>query len=200
MTRAMTAAILVAIAMAGVIFARASSDDAGNGARAAVGANLWDRMQAAAGDTPVAQARATLRQSVGAAGGPVGRMPAVLQAKVRASLGVPAGVPFEDARRLATPRGAIWLTDLRRATCIVRAHDGALACDTTAHVARHGLALAVYAVAHGRPRDFVLFGLVPDDVRRARVRVGGGVRAVRVDDNVYAVAAPGPIALDRLLR
>jgi hypothetical protein len=202
MTRAMTLMILVAIAMAGVILVRTSGDDVGDGgaAGAAVRTGLWARMQAAAGDAPIGEARTELRRAIRVARATPDRMPAALQAKVRASLGIPADVPFEDAHRLATRRGTIWLTDLRRATCIVQARDGALACDTTAHVARRGLVLTVYAVTHDRPHDFVLFGLAPDGVRRARLHDGDRVRAVAVRGNVYAAGSSRPLALDRLLR
>ena len=104
---------------------------------------------------------------------------------------------WERARPEDQPIG---LTDLRRATCIVQASDGALACDTTAHVARRGVVLSVYAVTDNRPHDFVLFGLAPDGIRHAQVRTAGRVRAVTVRDNVYSAAAPGPITLAGLLR
>lgn len=198
MTRAMTAVILVAIAMAGLVLVRRSGSDAGDGAPMQL--SLWSRMQAAAGDVPVQEARSVLRRNVRAAREAPGRMPVALQAKVRASLSVPAGVPFENTHRLDTPRGALWLTDLRRATCIVQASDGALACDTTAHVAQRGVVLSVYAVTDNRPHDFVLFGLAPDGIRHAQVRTAGRVRAVAVRDNVYSAAAPGPITLAGLLR
>jgi hypothetical protein len=202
MKRTMTTAVLVAIAMAAVILVRTSGDDAGDrgAAGAAVPTSLWDQIQAAAAGTPVDAARAALRRNLRVARTTSGRMPAALQAKVRASLGVPAGVSFEDAHRLQTSRGALWLTNLRRATCVVQARDGALACDTTAHVARRGLVLNVYAVTRGgRMHDFVLFGLAPDGTRRARLRVGDHRREVVVRGNAYAAGAAGPIALERLL-
>jgi hypothetical protein len=202
MTRVMMLAALLVVAMAGVVLVRTSGDDAADGgaAGAAVRTGLWERMQAAAGHTPVDATRAALRRNVHTARRAPGRVPVMLQAKVRASLGVPADVPFEDAHRLTTPHGALWLVDLRRATCIIRARDGALACDTTAHVAHRGLVLNVYAVTRGRRHDFVLFGLAPDGARRARVRIGHRVREVAVRGNAYAAGAREPITLDRLLR
>jgi hypothetical protein len=203
MMRAITVAVLVAITMAGVVLVRGPGGEADDGAdavaRAAVRTGLWNQMQAAAGDVPVGEPRAALRREVRAARGRPAHVPAALQAKVRASLGVPADVPFENAHRLTTPRGRLWLADLRRATCIIRAHDGALACDTTAHVARRGLVLSVFAVEHGHMHDFVLFGLAPDGSRRARLRTGGRLREVPVRGNTFAAAATRPITLEKLL-
>jgi hypothetical protein len=48
-------------------------------------------------------------------------------------------------------------------------------------------------------RDFVLFGLAPDGVRRARIRVGERVREVAVRGNAYAAGAEQPLTLERLL-
>jgi hypothetical protein len=201
MLRALTAAIMVAVAMAGVVLVRATREEDGGGAAAnAPSSSLWDRMQAAAGNAPVQEGRAALRRAFGAARQAPERVPATLQARVRASLGVPPDVRFENGHRLRTRHGRLWLTDLARATCIVKADDGALACDTTRHVARRGLVLTVYAIRDGRPRDFVLFGLAPDRARRARLRDDERVRDVAVRDNAYAATAAGPIRLDRLLR
>jgi hypothetical protein len=158
-------------------------------------------MQAAAGRTPVATTRAALARAVHTARTPAGRVPAALQAHVRATLEAPAGVRFENAHRLRTPHGPLWLTDLGRATCLIRAADGALSCDTTAHVARHGLTLTVFTVRDGHRHDFLLFGLALDWAKHARVRTAAGhVRTVPVRDNAYAAASREDLGLLELLR
>ncbi|MET0604538.1 MAG: hypothetical protein ABW167_21310 [Baekduia sp.] len=199
MSKMMVVALLVA-AMAGVVVVRTSGGSGDGAASGAPPTTSWDLLQREAGTAPPGAARAALRQAIGAARGTPGRVPQALQKKVLASLGAPADVAFEDAHRIETSHGAVWLTHLRRATCMIRAHDGSLACDATPRVTRKGLLLGVYAVSRGRPHDFILLGIAPDWARRARLRIDKRTREVAVHDNTYAMAAARPIQLDRLLR
>jgi hypothetical protein len=186
--------------MAGVVLVRTSGGSGDGAASGAPPTSSWDQLQREAGTAPTRTTRASLRRAIGAARGTPGAVPRALRQKVLASLGAPAGVAFEDAHRIETSHGAVWLTHLRRATCMIRARDGSLACDATARVTRRGLLLGVYAVSHGRPRDFVLIGIAPDWAHRARLRIDRRTREVAVRSNTYATGAAHPIQLDRLLR
>lgn len=199
MSRIVVAALLVAT-MAGVVMVRTSGGSGDGAASGAPTTSSWDQLQREAGTAATAVTRASLRRAIGAARGTPGRVPLSLQKKVLASLGAPADVAFEDAHRIGTSHGAVWLAHLRGTTCMIRARDGSLACNATARVARKGLLLGIYAVSQGRPRDFVLIGIAPDWAHRARLRVGARTRDVAVRSNAYAMGAARPIQLDRLLR
>jgi hypothetical protein len=117
-------------------------------------------------------------------------LPTRLEAKVKATLGAPASLRFENPQYTRSPGGGIWVASAGASTCVIEASHGAVSCNATAKVARRGLMLGVYRVAADRkPRDFLVLGIAPDWARHVRLRVGAAVRVIAVRDNSYAMGA-----------
>jgi hypothetical protein len=97
----------------------------------------------------------------------------------------------------------MWLVRGDHISCLVQELEGALQCNTTAEVARHGIVLGVFTQrdrsSHPQSR-FVVLGLAPDWAKRVRLLVARRIRIVRIRNNAYAFHAELPIKLMRLER
>ena len=131
-------------------------------------------------------------------------MPEKLEKKVIRILGATAdGLWFWKAARAQTVAGAVWVVPGHRRICLVEATGGSVACDSVADVVDRGLALEIFRAPTrqiSRPHDFVIYGVVPNWVKFARVQAGKRrPRAIPIKNNVFALrSANNPLVLLRL--
>jgi hypothetical protein len=105
----------------------------------------------------------------------------------------PLGVNLSLAREVRTRVGEdAWVVPGDGFVCVVRDLTATAGCNTTRETIAHGMSLLETRPL--APRDHLLLGVVPDDVRRVRVVSDRGVVAtVPVSRNVYAYRGPAPV-------
>jgi len=104
----------------------------------------------------------------------------------------PLGVNLALARRVRTGAGEdAWVVPGDGSVCVIRDLTATAGCNTTREAIAHGMALLERdPLAHG----YLLLGIVPNSVRRVRVRSDRGVVAtVPVSRNVYAYLSTVPV-------
>jgi hypothetical protein len=116
---------------------------------------------------------------------PLHGMPDLLKREAKEALAGPqsASLLFDSARFAITPTGGgLWVVSGRDVVCVLRAMTAAVACNTVAHVYRHGLVLEVYKrdKASGPPTSFTALGIMPDGVRSITAEVGRRQRRIKV--------------------
>ncbi|WP_445148887.1 hypothetical protein [Baekduia sp. Peel2402] len=161
---------------------------------AAQKATTWARLQADARPEDAQAARVALHERFALWRGRPERMPRVLERKVLATLGAPAGTRFTDVQRGRTPRGDVWAVRGGAIACVIQDGPGAVVCLPAARVAREGLMLGVYRTGrNGAATRFRALGIVPDGTGTVRFDVGGAARSVPVSGNAYGATAHHPI-------
>lgn len=124
-------------------------------------------------------------------------LPVNLRRRIRSHLsGRIRNLDVEAAGYARTSVGGIWIFSAQDTTCVARADDGAVACDSKDNFVDRGLSFAVFEAPektmdslHG----FVSVGVAPDWVQTARLKVGRQIRTVAVHNNNYAVRSSAPI-------
>lgn len=108
---------------------------------------------------------------------------------------------FTDAH-LASEEPELWVLSSHDSICI--AQPKAAACAPEDVAIREGVFLGTFLPptrATPTPHDFLLQGLAPDGVARARVIVGKSRRfTVPIRNNVFSVKRNQPVRVERLLR
>jgi hypothetical protein len=122
--------------------------------------------------------------------------PSILQ-EFSSELGVPQ-TELSKGRwaRVATREGGLWIYVHGWLTCIASDGKGGVSCSASDRVSRRGLTLGTFSPpehAGELPHDFRVWGLAPNWARIALVDVGPKLRAVRIRDNCFALAARRPI-------
>jgi hypothetical protein len=99
-------------------------------------------------------------------------------------------------------RDGLWVLSSKRWLCIAQAE--AVSCAPTTVAIKEGVLLATFRPPTKRfpaPRDFLLQGLVPDDVQQVVVTIGKRRQLILdVKNNVFSVERDQPVHLKRLLR
>jgi hypothetical protein len=168
---------------------------------AAVSSNPWSVAQGPVrSSASLTRSRRALVHAFGFMRGRPERMPSRLRSHVLAVIGAPAGANLEDAQRLRSSTGDMWVVRAGRAACLVRAPKGAVACDTIEDAADRGLILGTVDAPGGAAQRFLVLGVAPDWARAVRLKVGKHARRISVDKNVYALRGKQPILLDGLER
>lgn len=106
------------------------------------------------------------------------------------------------AKYIATDTG-LWAVNGPGKTCILQTHGGAIGCESRPTLLREGVALGVVTLGpppRREPREFVVAGIVPNQVRAVELRVGNRTRRIAVHENAYSLRAPVPIVVERLER
>jgi hypothetical protein len=109
---------------------------------------------------------------------------------------------FDAARYISTDTG-FWVVDGPGRTCILQAHGGAIGCESRATLLKQGVALGVVTLGpppRHAPREFLVAGIVPNQIRAVELKVGDGSRTITVRDNAYSLRAKDPILVKRLER
>lgn len=139
------------------------------------------------------------RQKFDVLQGPTRPVPLALQADLRRARN-------EDVRKLRlnrarhAPAGSgVWVVNGRGVTCIVEAHGGAVACVPRGIFLREGVALGV--VEPGPPhtrkgREFLVLGVVPNQVRAVDLQVGHEKRVIAVRENSYSLGSFDPVVVN----
>ena len=129
-------------------------------------------------------------------------IPVHLQRKIRSHLsGRVRDLDVEAAKYSQTSVGGVWIISARNATCIARAGDGAVACDSKGHFVSRGLSFAIFDApneAVDSVHGFVSVGVAPDWVQTARLKVGRKAREIVVHENTYGLRSSAPILIEGL--
>lgn len=108
---------------------------------------------------------------------------------------------IESAQRVRN-HGSLWVLCAGRHLCIAQPRGAACALENAA--SRHGVVLGTFLPPTGRhpiPHNFLLQGVVPDDVRKVMVVIGADRQLIaRVTGNAFSVERDEPVRLKRLLR
>lgn len=143
------------------------------------------------------------RQAFTVLRGPTRPVPAALRHHLRQARNPEIrSLRLAAARYISTDTG-FWVVNGLDRTCIVQAHGGAVGCESRTTLLREGIALGV--VMLGPPprhvaREFLVAGIVPDQIDAVELRVGHRTRTVAVHDNAYSLRAPVPIMVKHLYR
>lgn len=135
--------------------------------------------------------------------GPTQPVPRALRAELRQARNKTVRTLWLDTAKYLPAGDGIWVTNGRDATCIVQAHGGAVSCARRSALFRNGVALGVAELgplADRRTRGFIVYGIVPDQIKAIEVKIGAKKRMVQVRDNSYSLRAPKPILVKRFER
>lgn len=106
------------------------------------------------------------------------------------------------SRLVRTSRGPLWALATTNLVCIVHARGSA--CAPRVRAIGMGVLLGVFSPPdprHHRMHNFLVLGLVPDDVIQAVASINGSRRiVVDAKQNIVSVAGDQPIQLAQLLR
>jgi hypothetical protein len=129
-------------------------------------------------------------------------MPDYLERRAARTLGRPKDLDlrFKHSRyvQFHSAPAAMWIVRGPGVICIFRDKVMSAVCAPNAYADRHGLVLQVFQTAKNRPREltrFLVFGLVPDGIGEAVLRVGRQPEEVRVRGNVFFKEARKPISV-----
>jgi hypothetical protein len=106
-----------------------------------------------------------------------------------------------DTAKYVPTEAGFWIVHDRVRTCIVLTRGGAIGCELRATLLKEGVALGVVTLGpppQRAPREFLVAGLVPDEVRAVELRVGRKRRTIGVRDNAYSLRAPVPITVEHV--
>jgi hypothetical protein len=130
-------------------------------------------------------------------------MSLVAQRRALGAVGAPPGaLGFDHAQLITTKHGNFWLTAGHGLVCAFQTRTFALSCDAVVTVLKRGLFLGTVerpdAYASQR-QHFLMIGIVPDGVRRVRLRVGARFpQWVSVQNNTVSADAHEPIIVRAL--
>lgn len=130
-------------------------------------------------------------------------MSRVARRRVLSAVGAPPGaLALDHAQLIKSKHGNLWLTAGDGLVCAFQTRTFALSCDVVGTVLKRGLFLGTVerpgALASQR-RRFLMTGVVPDGVRRVRLRVGTrSPQWVSVQNNTVSAAEREPIIVRAL--
>lgn len=130
-------------------------------------------------------------------------VPGALQAKLRRVRNQTIRTLWLDTAKYVQAGDGIWVTNGRNDTCIVQAHGGAVSCVPRDILFQRGVALGVAEIgplADRKPREFAVYGIVPNQIKAIEVQIGDERRSVSIRDNSYSLRAAKPILVKRFER
>lgn len=118
------------------------------------------------------------------------------------SLSITAPGESLESAQLAVEHSHLWVLSTERFLCLAQPKGSA--CTPKNMAIRAGVLLGTFQPPTkeiAAPHNFLLQGLVPDDVRRVQVIIGRDhLRIVNVTSNVFSIERDQPVHLKRLLR
>lgn len=118
------------------------------------------------------------------------------------SLAIAAPNERPEGAQLAVEHGNLWVLSTDRLLCL--AQPKGAACAPKRVAIREGVLLGTFqppTTEHPVPHNFLLQGVVPDDVKKVQVVIGRNhLLIANVKGNVFAVERDQPVHLKRLLR
>lgn len=130
-------------------------------------------------------------------------VPRALQAELRQARNQAVKTLWLNTAKYVQAGDGIWVANSRNATCIIQAHGGAVSCVPRDILFQRGVALGVAEIgplADRKPREFAVYGIVPNQIRAIEVQIGDKKRLVPIRDNSYSLRASEPILVKRFER
>jgi hypothetical protein len=106
-------------------------------------------------------------------------------------------------QRARTPDGVAWAFLGDDAVCLAQSGYGSVACTRVAQASIEGVSLGVFTPPSKhvpRPQDFLMLGLVPDQIQQAVVTIGKRRRTIPVRNNLFSASGESPILIKRVIR
>jgi len=106
------------------------------------------------------------------------------------------------AKYVAVDTG-LWVVNGVGDTCIVQAHGGAVSCVSRRSFLKTGTALGVVKLGpppQRKPQEFIVSGIVPDQITAVDLLVGDRVRRFAIHSNSYSLRARVPVIVKRFER
>jgi hypothetical protein len=108
-----------------------------------------------------------------------------------------------SVQRVRSANGIMWTFVDGAAVCVAQGGRGSVACSQAGRAESEGVSLGVFTPPSERvpwPHDFLMVGLVPNQIDQVLVTIGRRQRTIAVHSNMFSASGGSPVLIKRLIR